>query len=217
MKAYHLLFLLLLSACSPNTENNANTEKEEAKTNIEEKIVEKKIEIKNSLLKKFQEVELPYEITGIKDWDGYYFEYQEKKGFYAEQLTEEEISKLFGAENIPDGPTDMVGIYSSFCYFYDENHLILVGKYLSSDFIMQMTDLEGHRIGQALKVKYSDSEERTNFWYSIKLEKDKIIQKETQIQLGDELDPETRNLKILKFEENTGKREYLINSKGLQR
>jgi hypothetical protein len=214
MKLTQLLFLLLLASCTPKTETQ-NPENSTAEEKTEAKAEPKKPEIKNPLLLKFKEIEVPFLIDRIRDWNDYDFRVQEKKGYYAEQLTDDEITKIFGAESIPDGPTNMVGLFSAFRYFYDEEHLVLVGKYMGSNFIVQMTDLEGKRIGKARVIEHENSEGRINSWYSIRLDKNKIIQEETKVYHGDDIDPKTQNLEIIKVVENVGKKEYGISSGGI--
>jgi hypothetical protein len=214
MKLSQLLFLLFLASCSSQTEPTQNPENSTAEEKTEAKAEPKKPEIKNPLLLKFKEIEVPFLIDRIRDWNDYDFRVQEKKGYYAEQLTDDEITKIFGAESIPDGPTNMVGLFSAFRYFYDEEHLVLVGKYMGSNFIVQMTDLEGKRIEKAVVIEYVDSNEEKS-WYSIRLDKAKITREETKVYQGDEIDPKTQNLEIIKVVENVGKKEYGISSGGI--
>lgn len=170
-----------------------------------------------SILLKFKEIQTPYHITRIRTWDDYKGDSEDKKGFNKVQLSDEEITQLFGAESIPEGP--WTGVYSSFRYQSPNNKIILVAKSIGSNFIVQMTDPNAKRIGNAQKIIYedfiSDEVDTYHLYSDIYLYPDKIIVHPVKVMLGDEVDPKTKNLKIIGVDSLTPKYQLPILADGI--
>ena len=218
--------LLLLFSCQETTtpampevqSDKINADKEDVVIETpEEPTVEPVPAADKSILLKFKEIQTPYHITRIRTWDDYKGDSEDKKGFNKVQLSDEEITQLFGAESIPEGPWK--GVYSSFRYQSPNNKIILVAKSIGSNFIVQMTDPNAKRIGNARKIIYedfiSDEVDTYHLYSDIYLYPDKIIVHPVKVMLGDEVDPKTKNLKIIGVDSLTPKYQLPILADGI--
>jgi hypothetical protein len=227
-------FAFLFFACQQQASTAVTNDKEEKDSSsihtqiqpkeepvIEESSVEEEPvpEADKSILLKFKEVQTPYHITRIRDWDDYHSSVQEAKGFYKEKLTDNEITQLFGKDKIPDGPSYMVGLYTAFYYKISNDRILLIGKDLGDNFIVQMVDSNAKRIGAAKEIlytAYASKEDSNDKLYSdIYLYPDKIIVHPVKVMLGNEVDPKTKNLEIIGVDSLTPKYQLLILPDGI--